>query len=293
MADTDDQLAPIKDYYDSVAADYGDRYKKENLWSHPKYPANYFRHQILVERLAGTDARRVYEVGVGEGTPLSMLARMGFEVAGCDVSKVMVDLACANLLKAGVAIPDIIQADIEDPASFSSHADWNADVVVAFGVLPHVQRPQVMLDNVRALLAGRGRVFIEFRNALFSLFTFNRHTRHFIVDELLATVAPNVRDVVAAEVEKCVDMNSPPLSAGGEYESIRATYHNPLELEDLFAKSGFSKLRLHWYHFHPALPRQEHALGRVFREEAFKLERTTDWRGMFLCSAGVVEADAG
>ena len=286
-----DSTEKVKDYYDAAAKGYGDRYKKENLWTHPKYPANYFRHQILLQRLSGTGAKKIYEIGVGEGTPLLMLAKMGFEVAGCDISPAMVEIARANLKNEGVATPNIIEADVEDSISLSSQLGWGADVVVAFGVLPHVANAKLMLDNVHALLHGRGKVFIEFRNSLFSLFTLNRNTKDFIVDQLLASVDRKVRDAVAVEVERCVDMTSPPLPTGQSYETIRATYHNPLELEEQFASSGFSNFQLHWYHYHPAMPRQESALGRSFREEAFKLEHSGDWRGMFLCSAGIVEAD--
>jgi hypothetical protein len=31
-------------------------------------------------------------------------------------------------------------------------------------------------------------------------------------------------------------------------------------------------------------------LGQAFREAGIELEATDDWRGMFLCSSGVIEA---
>ena len=72
-----------------------------------------------------------------------------------------------------------------------------------------------------------------------------------------------------------------------------ANFHNPFELVELFDEAGFENPRIHWYHYHPGLPRHEKALGWRWREEAMKLEHeTSGWRGMFLCSAGVVEADA-
>ena len=39
-------------FYDSTAADYHRMYQRENLSSLEYYPANYFRLQILVRRLA-------------------------------------------------------------------------------------------------------------------------------------------------------------------------------------------------------------------------------------------------
>src|SRR5258705_12629324 len=72
-------------FYDSAAADYHRMYQRENLANLDYYPANYFRLQILVRRLAALGAKRVYEVGVGEGTPLVSMAKLGMDVAGCDI----------------------------------------------------------------------------------------------------------------------------------------------------------------------------------------------------------------
>ena len=72
----------VADHYNSVAETYFQQYQRASLSSHGTYPANYFRLQIFVQRLAELRLNSVYEVGVGEGTPLATMAAMGFRVGG-------------------------------------------------------------------------------------------------------------------------------------------------------------------------------------------------------------------
>ncbi len=64
--------------------------------------------------------------------------------------------------------------------------------------------------------------------------------------------------------------------------------YNPYELQELFREVGFSSAVVPWYHYHPAMPMIE---GKMFevRKAAMRLETERNWRGMFLCPAGVIE----
>jgi hypothetical protein len=180
--------------------------------------------------------------------------------------------------------------------TFANQVSAGHDDAIAFGVLPHVANDMLMLSNLRMIVGGKGKVFVEFRNKLFSLFSMNRHTYEFVIDDLLAPVDPQLREATAAELRARLAMDVPPrpkADAGISYEGIRAKFHNPFELQDVFDRAGFRNIRLHWYHYHPGLPFLEQATGALWREEAFKLEHeTSGWRGYFLCSSGVIEADA-
>jgi hypothetical protein len=75
------------------------------------------------------------------------------------------------------------------------------------------------------------------------------------------------------------------------YDAILSKFHNPFELLRDFEAAGYRDPRIHWYHFHPVPPMLEGRAGGDVREAAFALEHDpTDWRGYFLCSAGVIEA---
>jgi hypothetical protein len=168
---------------------------------------------------------------------------------------------------------------------------------MAMGVMPHVEDDDAVLQNIAALVRPGGTVFVEFRNKLFSLFTFNRYTLEFIVDELLAGVADELREQVASELEGRLRTDLPPTratTASGDapgYDAILSRFHNPFEADELFTRNGFEQTRLLWYHYHPAMPLLEERDPALFRREAIALEHEpSGWRGYFLCSAYVVEA---
>jgi 2-polyprenyl-3-methyl-5-hydroxy-6-metoxy-1,4-benzoquinol methylase len=283
-------------FYDAEAADYHRMYQHENLEKLEYYPANYFRLQILVRRLAALGAKRVYEIGVGEGTPLVSMARLGMDVAGCDMSESMVTAARKTFQAAGLSQELIQWGDVQDATTLAGQLrNGKFDAVVAAGVLPHVRDDRVMLETVKMCLKPGGAAFIEFRNKLFSLFTFNRLTKEFILDDLLADVPGTVKASVEAELDQRCAIDKPAIRTARPgttlgYDEILAKFHNPFELQEFFRANGFSDVQVHWYHYHPAPPMMEGAIGPDFRRAAMRLEHEGSWRGMFLCSAGVIEA---
>jgi len=285
----------IAEYYDSVADNYRKQYSSEDLSTAEKYPQNYCRLQLLAQRIPD-HAQKVYEIGTGEGTPLAILARMGYEVYGCDISENMVGKTKQNLQSAGVNDQNVQVANVEDILTFSNQLALGPyDALVAFGVMPHVKKDLLVLRNMRRLIKKEGKVFIEFRNKLFSLFTFNRLTKEFILDDLLEGVSPDLKNLLSMELDKRVNLNLPEIhqpDSGPSYDLIPAKYHNPFEVVDLLAESGFVNPKIHWYHYHAAPPCIETENRALYWEESMKLEHSSSWRGYFLCSAFVVEADA-
>jgi len=285
-------------FYDAIADTYSEQYRGDRLREAKEYPANYFRLQILTAVLKRSGLRSVYEVGVGEGTPLAVIAGLGLRVAGCDISKNMVEAARSNFKTRGLDPQAIQWGDIEVAASFAGQIpEGGFDAVIAAGVLPHVKDDKLMLGNIGTIVRPGGKVFIEFRNKLFSLFTFNRYTKDFILDDLLAGVSAEVKQAVAKELDARLAAGQPPVRAGAstpdtpDYGSLLAKFHNPFELIPFFEDNGYVNAKVHWYHYHPAPPLLESALGRTFRDAAIALEHEGSWRGYFLCSAGVIEAD--
>ncbi len=285
-------------HYDGVAADYHKQYRRSELFLNADYPANYFRLQSLVTSFIQKGIRRVLEVGVGEGTPLVTLAKTGMDVWGFDLADGMVEQAKQNFAAHGYEPERIGWGDIQDSLTYAHLLERGLfDGLLAMGVMPHVDNDELALANMASCVRPGGSVFIEFRNKLFSLFTFNRYTYEFLLEDLLAGVDPAIKDAVAREIAPRLRLDLPPQRetlAGGSgvgYDAILAKFHNPLEMPALFRRHGFRDVELIWYHYHPALPCLEPALGERFRQEAFRLEHeTSGWRGMFLCSAYVVEA---
>jgi 2-polyprenyl-3-methyl-5-hydroxy-6-metoxy-1,4-benzoquinol methylase len=295
-------MAKVEDFYNAVADDYHRIYE---LGSEPSYRngiGDYFRLQIVLRLLAAARARSVFEVGVGDGTPLKHMHLMGLQVAGCDIASNMVDVARAKLTDAGVAEPKIWRADICNAVELASAMLAEpSDSVVALGVMPHVEKDVLALKNMRTLVRTGGKLLIEFRNSLFSLFTFNRYTHDFVVDELLQTASEETRAVVSKTLKELVRMDLPPVrdrapnSLAPGYDLIPAKFHNPFQIPELLERAGFISPVFHWYHFHAAMPMLQAELGPRFDEDSIAMEHelSNDWRGYFLCSAVLVEANAG
>lgn len=293
-----DSKPRVEDYYGAVAGDYFRQYQRENLRDSVDYPANYMRLQILVRLLADAGSKSVYEVGVGEGTPLATMAAMGLRVAGCDISGEMVSHARETFAAAGLAGDAIEWGDIQDATTIAGQlAGGKFDAVVAAGVMPHIRNDELVLRNIGMIVRPGGKVLIEFRNKLFSLFTFNRYTKEFILDDLLRDVAAPLKDRVSADLDRRLAIDLPPARSRTSdaedpgYDDILARFHNPFELVETFARCGYTNVRVHWYHYHPVPPMLEAGVEAAVREAAFALEHENSWRGYFLCSAGVIEAD--
>ena len=165
------------------------------------------------------------------------------------------------------------------------------DGLLAMGVMPHVSNEVAVLENMKTLVRPGGSVFIEFRNSLFSLFTFNRYTLDFVLNDLLQDVSPRVKEAVEQDLKSRLRVDVPALRTSGAtgegpgYDSILAKFHNPLEIRELFERSGFRDIKFLWYHYHPAMPYLEEAMAEQFRAEAVRLEHEpSGWRGLFLCS---------
>jgi 2-polyprenyl-3-methyl-5-hydroxy-6-metoxy-1,4-benzoquinol methylase len=296
---TDTVKSAVTAHYDGEAVDYTNKYDKAYLDRSGTYPANYMRLGILNNRLSSINAKRVFEIGMGEGTPLLTWSKMGIDVSGCDLSATMVASTTARLMHEGVKDAVLFVGDAEDAVTLAPalHAG-KYDAVVASGVLPHVQNEPAFFNNLKMLLRPGGHMFVEFRNKFFSLFTMNRFTKEFILDDLLEGVSSEIKKLVSDELDRRLATTLPAMRSHSDpdrpsYDQILAKYHNPFELEDAIAKHGFKTTAIHWYHYHAAPPMLADKLGQTFKKESVRLENEGTWRGMFLCSAGVIEAELG
>jgi 2-polyprenyl-3-methyl-5-hydroxy-6-metoxy-1,4-benzoquinol methylase len=298
----------VAKHYDGSAENYHLQYERDLISDISRdYPANYFRLHQLINSFTDNNIKKVIEVGVGEGTPLITLSKSGMDVSGFDISRKMVEKAKNNFSQNGLPPEKIIFGDIQDPITYSPLlSDGQFDAMLAMGVLPHVRNEEFVLKNMKNLVKPGGRVFIEFRNKLFSLFTFNRYTYDFIMEDLLDGVSSELKNIVSENLMERLQMDLPVQRLTGEsanlvdsssnketlgYDAILSKFHNPFEMLELFEKIGFNQMKLHWYHYHPAMPNLSEKEPHLFRDEALKLEHNNStWKGMFLCSAFVIEA---
>jgi 2-polyprenyl-3-methyl-5-hydroxy-6-metoxy-1,4-benzoquinol methylase len=288
-------MADVVDHYDASAPTYSEQYDESKALTAKEYPANYFRLKRVKERVAALGLRSVYELGIGDGSPLAALGEMGVTVAGSDFSEGMLAVARAQFEAKGLDPSRLTWGDIQDRATLEAAiATGPYDGVMALGVLPHVRDEAAVIDNMSAFLAPGGTMFLQFRNSLLSLYSFNRLTMEFILDELIVDAPAEIKEVVRAGLEPRLAMDKPPKREwdvnGPAYDEILAKFHNPFELAELVRAHGFRDVRYHWYNYHVTPPMLAGSAGQAFREAGIAMEPRDDWRGMFLCSAGVIEA---
>jgi 2-polyprenyl-3-methyl-5-hydroxy-6-metoxy-1,4-benzoquinol methylase len=287
----------VSAHYDGSAASYADQYDAEKLWTNEEYPANYFRLELVKRLIRAAGSGSIYELGCGEATPLVRLAAdLAVRVAGSDLSPEMVRLAQTYLEAASLDPASVSLLDAEDALALGAEQEQRGqfDTVMALGVIPHIRDDAAFVASMDGFLRPGGQLLLQFRNSLFSMFTFNRLTKEFILDELLAPVPSAIKALVSSDLDQRLAVDKPPVRTrptGDGYDEILSRFHNPFELADVVRSQGYSDIRFHWYNYHPAYPMLAGSIdAREYRQAQMDLEGDSSWRGMFMCSAGVIEA---
>lgn len=290
-------MGDVRTHYDGSAPTYHEQYDPELVWKNAEYPANFFRLEKVIDILRNESAQSVYELGAGEASPLVRIHQsLGIRTLGSDLSTEMVTLGKANLLSHKMDPGWLTELDINDKEAVKKERDrvGTFDAVMALGVIPHVSDDDWFVEAMSMFLNPGGTLILQFRNAMFSMFTMNRFTKEFILEDLLAPVSENFRSVVAADLDQRLDLDSPPIRrrvGGHGYDEILSRFHNPLELAEVVKRHGFQNSYYRWYNFHPTYPMIAGAIDPTeYRAAQIALEADTSWRGMFLCSAGMIIA---
>lgn len=120
---------------------------------------------FLESQLRKTGVHRVLDAACGTGMHAIALAKLGFEVAGADVSQGMVEHARSNAQESGVKIQFETAGFEELNRTFGSQT---FEAIICLGnSLPHVLAPQALsasLKNFADCLKPGGLVLIQSRN---------------------------------------------------------------------------------------------------------------------------------
>jgi len=258
------------------------------------YPANAFAFRYVLPSLLAAPGRNFLEIGVGSGNALQTFSNAGFHISGFDNDDAAVSATRVQARELGLNEDRFVLGDLRNAESFRATSERGPfDGIVAMGVLPHISDKPAALANLLDLTAPGGQVFIECRNLLFALTTFNRFTHSLLMDSLLSDVAGPVRDIVANELAERLRMDVPGsvARAADDGADILEAFDNPLTVPALFDAAGFTDARVHYFHYHAGMPYLQSREPAAFRAADVALEDdATGWRGMFLASAFLVHA---
>lgn len=251
------------------------------------YPGNHMAFRHVLNTLHQENAKSLVEVGVGGGNAIPIFSSAGLTFFGFDNKAEMVEQSRRVLANYGLPENRAVWADIEDSITLAAvRAAGPFDSLVAMGILPHVDHERAALRNMLHLIRPGGTIFVECRNKLFSLITFNRFSHEFIMDDLFGGVSEDMRSASHDFLASRLDLDIPPRPTGHVPRQ-----HNPLDIEGLFNDAGFNDISVIPFHYHASIPRLEKPLGKAFRTESIKLENeASGWKGLFLCSAFLVQA---
>ena len=260
-------------------------------------------HEALIRKLlVDAGARNVLDAGCGPASMLRGLAGLGIDLFGFDLTPEMVQEARRVMVPLGVPEDHIWEGSVADPGAFRVPRSkmTKFDAVICVGVFPHVpvELEDAVLANLHAAVRPGGLVAVEARNQLFALFTLNRYSYQFFLDELLRVEnlfldeQESVRRKALDELGQRFRLDLPPLRGGkaGEpgYDEVLSRTHNPLVFREKFAAAGFRDVRVLFYHYHCLPPLCEGTVPELFRRRSLAMEDPHDWRGYFMASAFVV-----
>jgi len=290
-------MADVSAHYDGSAPTYHEQYDPNLIWKNDEYPANYFRLQKVIEILKERGVGSLYDLGAGEASPMIAIREaLGIEIRGSDLSPEMVRLGRDNLIQHEMDADWLTEVDIRDLGAIEAEAArvGQFDSVIALGVIPHVADDRWFVEAMSLFLKPGGTLILQFRNSMFSMFTFNRLTKEFILEELMEPVPEQFRNAVEADLDQRLAVDKPPIRRredGHGYDEILSKFNNPFELAEVVKSQGFTDLSYRWYNFHPTYPMIAGSIDpKEYRQAQIDLESDTSWRGMFLCSAGMIIA---
>ncbi len=250
------------------------------------YPANDAAFRHVLRTASDTGATTIIEAGIGDGNAIATWHEAGLRISGFDLQNECVRKAKMRMLDLGLDSSAVVQADAREASALSNlRFSGMADICVAMGVAPHCEDIEGLVGNLLGLVRPGGTVFIEFRNSLFSLFTFNRYTYDFIMDELLLESSPAIREQVSIELAEHLAMDTPSKPAP------QSQFHNPLTISEELAVTGALDTDVIPFHYHAGMPLIAGQNESEFLEASWDQEsRAPDWRSLFLCSAFLFKA---
>lgn len=260
-------------------------------------------HRDLLKRLIReSGAKTLLDAGCGPASFLRDVFDLNTGLYGFDLTPEMVAEGKRIFSASGRDPSHLWQGSVLDAKHFrnpegTSPASY--DGTVCMGVLPHIpaETDSTVLKNLCSAPRPGGFAVVEARNQLFSLFTMNRYSYEFLVNDLVRPSSLKLSGAEKSALEESLEemksqfrMDLPPVRKGKKdepgYDEVLSRTHNPFELRQQFEAAGFRNVRTLFYHFHALPPMFGGMTKDFFLRESIAMEANPeDWRGHFMASA--------
>lgn len=289
----------IEDSIKKCYSTWGSTYYNDFYTEKASYPP--VHRDIIKSLLREAKVQSVLEAGCGPASLLRFFTDLHIDLYGFDLTPEMLNEGKRVFKEAGLNPDNLWLGSAIDPASFEQPLGKKPpfDAAICVGVFPHIpaECDTKVMANLRNAVPPGGLVVIEARNQLFSLFTLNRYSKDFFLNELIRVDdlkrKPGCEnrkfDGAMNELLQHFSVNIPPIRKGMAdepgYDEVLSRTHNPLVLRQQFERAGFSDVEVLFYHYHCIPPMLSNEISDFFVKESIAMENPHDWRGYFMASA--------
>jgi SAM-dependent methyltransferase len=286
----------VKRCYSTWGTTYYDEYYGPNA----PYPP--VHRDLLKKLIQEKRPDTLLDAGCGPASFLRDIFDLSTNLYGFDLTPEMVSEGKRIFAASGRNSSHLWQGSVLNPKDFRNperNSPQAYGATLCMGVLPHIpqEADSTVMKNLHEALQPGGFAVVEARNQLFSLFTMNRYSYEFFVNELIRPAGLSLNDAEKPALQSSLEsmkshfsMDLPPLRKGKKdepgYDEVLSRTHNPFELRKTFEASGFKNIRTLFYHFHALPPMLGPTTKSFFLRESIAMEQhPEDWRGYFMASA--------
>lgn len=284
----------IANWFDGRASEYDETYYRQRQDMHC---ADEYRARHVIELVESIRPSLILDVGCGTGIVAHRLIERGYNVVGFDLSPGMIQEAQRKSDELGYDPQRFSVGDIHDAEMLSRYRDMGVDLVIANGVFPYIDAPQLAHHNIAAILKTGDHYIGSYANKLFNMFSLNRFTVDFHVEmaQSIGLDAQSLEAVRKGVGSLLTNPKSPKHIQLSASNRLYSRADNPLTIGDELLEHCLTLLELRFYKFHafaPLVAEQNSDLKSKFVAISQQLEDQLfkDWRAYFLTTSFICVA---
>ena len=258
------------------------------------YPLDsaWYRRRIYNLILEECGPNTVLDIGCGGGQTILDALERDIDVIGVEPIEKLADFGRNKLISEGYSGSKIL---LGDASAISKFDEESFDAVAMLSVIPHVPKKdwESLHKEIFRVLKPGGIAIIAYRNELFDLFTANRFTHLFMMNNFFShgSYTELERSAIATELNSFIPFYETPSlnhteSNDKSFGDLDRPKSNPLNQSSYLANFCLNLSSMYYCNFHPILPNMKHRDSKSLRKIKYDMELDwfNEWQGMFMSS---------